>query len=891
MDGYASANLLTWVDVDERCTALAVRGRWPGWLLEASAWWDGLEITVTPGTSELTVREWLDAVFGTGSVDGELGAPVLMLDRPPEAPADGLPVTIVPEASFDPGDRAPRLMQRRITGQLGQPLMRPDEPAFANDVQVIAFHSFKGGSGRTVHAVALADLLAGRGQRVLLVDADLEAPGITWMHQAQGGACDISYEDLLALLHGSVDGDIESATQVAASYLLNQEAARYPGGKLVVLPASRRTRLGPPRVEPADLQTPGRSRYFLTEALAQLAVAADLDTVIVDLRAGASELSAPVLLDPRVQRVFVATLSSQSLNGTERMVRQLAVSAPALTGQDPLPVGVLTQFRQDIHANEVHKAKARLSDALEELCVAQTPDEADTLASEVDAQVLTEPLVSPFRDELLALPGSWDEALEVVRRCGVGERLADLAPVRLAESDGFRVADVSEGRDALYERAKTLIFAEQTVLDSALGFLATEPLRRLVGDHRTSLPVAVVVGAKGAGKTFTYARLCAEGEWSKFAEKANEPVQLSAPVVPVLDPTNMDQTADGRTGPQDRRDALAGGAGATAQDIRQLVNEGLRSPDCEDSDHWRSVWLRCMALAAQGPAARDRDPETVLIEQGKRSPLLFVLDGLEDLFQALEGEGKRTALRSLFTEVPDWLRMLRGRPLGMVIFARRDLVVWALRQNPGQFLARYGPYELRWDGHEALRLALWVAKTAHAIEAPAGDLMDFSEERIAEELVPVWGPKMGRENSRQATSHRWVPAALGDFNGQVQARDVVRFLDEAAKRSRGDSDWSDRLLTPSAMRAALLPCSRAKLSELEQEDPLLGRRLRSLEQFAITVPMPFAAEDVDLDANGVAELTAAGALARDPDGRYRLPEIYRHALGFRTLRGNARVVT
>ncbi|MGW4239395.1 KGGVGR-motif variant AAA ATPase [Streptomyces sp. NPDC004749] len=894
VDGWATAastNLLTWVDVDERCAGLAVGGRWPEWLLEASAWWDGLELTVAPGTQEPTVRDWLDAAFGRGSVEGEPGEPVLMLDRPQGVPAEGLPVTVTPDNSFDPGDRTPRLRQRRITGQLARPLPRGEEPGLPHDVQVIAFHSFKGGAGRTVHAVALADLLAARGHGVLLVDGDLEAPGITWMHQARGGACDVSYEDLLALLHGSTDGDAAQAARVAAGYLLNQEAARYADGKLVVLPATRRARLGPPRIEPVDLHTPGRPRHFLTEALAHVAAAAGLDTVIVDLRAGASELSAPILLDSRVQRVFVATLSSQSLDGTERLIRQLAVDAPAFTGQDPSPAGVITQYRLDTHTEEVTRARARLSEALEELCVAQPTGDAGLPTPEVDAQVLTEPLLSPFREELLALPRSWDDVLDVVRRCGVGERLAELAPVRLTAPDPVPVTDVSDGRERLYERAQTLIFAEKTALDGALGFLATEPLRRLVGDHRTSLPVAVVVGAKGAGKTFTYARLCAEGEWSRFAGKANGTVQLTAPVVPVLDPTNMDQTAEGRTGPQDRRNALAGGEGASAQDIRQLINEGLRSPHSTDVDHWRTVWLRCMAVAALGPAAKDKDPETLLVDHGKQQRLLFVIDGLEDFFQVLDGEDKRAALRSLFTEVPDWLRTLRGRPLGIVIFARRDLVLRAVRQNTGQFLDRYASYELRWDVQEALRLALWVAETARAVAAPRTDLMDLSEDRIAEELVPVWGAKMGRERSRQARSQRWVPAALADFNGQVQARDVVRFLSEAAERSRGDSDWPDRLLTPAAMRDALVPCSRAKLDELAQENPALGKRLRSLGEFAATVPMPFTAEDVRLDANGVAELMEAGALSMDLDGRYRLPEIYRHALGFRTVRGGARVVS
>src|SRR5262249_565994 len=154
--------------------------------------------------------------------------------------------------------------------------------------------------------------------------------------------------------------------------------------------------------------------------------------------------------------------------------------------------------------------------------------------------------------------------------------------------------------------------------------------------------------------------------------------------------------------------------------------------------------------------------------------------------------------------------------LGVVVFVRRDLATWAIRQNLGQFLDRYEAYALRWDAQEALRLALWVSVTAEAVGEPERDLMELSYEEIAQALRPLWGAQLGSERSQEAWSERWVPAALADFNDQVQARDVVRFLRESAGLSGGD-EQQDRLLVPIAMRNALAECSSEKVREISQE--------------------------------------------------------------------------
>jgi MinD-like ATPase involved in chromosome partitioning or flagellar assembly len=885
--------LYTWVDVDERLSEFALADRWPTWLLEADSWWDNVKLTVSEAATTDEIHAQLEDWFGPGSVLTVGETQSLVLDGPRGSSASSLPIEIVRSAELTDIQRLPRLRERRITRALSDPLPRPDREQFLSGVQVLAFHSFKGGVGRTVHAVAIADHLARQGSRVLLVDADLEAPGITWMHKTQGGQMDFSYEDFLAALHGSPDGSNTPAITLASSYLPNQEAGRYVGGgSVIVLPASRRHLLTPPRIDPGDLLTPERSRYFVSEALAGLASSVNADTVVIDLRAGSSELSAPLLLDPRVQRVFVTSLSSQSLMGTIQLIQQLGLRAPARQGVDPVSAAVITQFRHDTHRDQVDQACSQLSEALSTSIVV-SEDNSDP----IETEVLTKPLLSPFHDDLLALPTQWDDVIKAIHRSGLGPVLSALAPVppdQMSLSTEARQDDIHAQRERLSKAANQLVYAEQEGLTSSTGFLATEPLRRLAGDHRTEPPVALVLGAKGSGKTFTYTKACAARSWREFALQSDVTgVTVDAPIVPVLEPASLQEDETVLTTHMLRHDFANrhGGTATTTIAIQDELNRGLANLSAEDTVSWRALWLRCLAMAA-GLTLTDSSPEDALVELGMKTNCVFVIDGLEDLLQALDSEVKRTALRTLLIETLSWLRALRGRPLGIVVFVRRDLVTWAVRQNSGQLIDRYKSYELRWDSTDALRLTVWVSVQAEILEQPSQAVADISGDDSAQMLIPLWGWKMGSAKSREARSHLWVPAALADFNGQVQARDVMVFLAESAQLSQGtrEARWSDRVLTPAAMRNSLERCSRMKIEAIQTENKEIGGLLARLERLRTSVSVPFNLEEVDLTSDEAESLLRAGVFFLDASsGQYRVPEIYRHGLGF-TMKRRARVL-
>jgi hypothetical protein len=73
-------------------------------------------------------------------------------------------------------------------------------------VPVIAFHSYKGGVGRTLSLISLVRESSREGNfRTLIVDADIEALGFTLMAENQGFPSEkkISYTDILSIIHDS----------------------------------------------------------------------------------------------------------------------------------------------------------------------------------------------------------------------------------------------------------------------------------------------------------------------------------------------------------------------------------------------------------------------------------------------------------------------------------------------------------------------------------------------------------------------------------------------------------------------------------------------------------------------------------------------------------------
>lgn len=197
-------------------------------------------------------------------------------------------------------------------------------------VPVIAFHSYKGGVGRTLSLLAfvkawysLKDMK--NPKKLLVVDVDIEAPGITWLTKDQEEAA-FSFLDLLEITQEkeNVDEIIELISDKMSELSIKIETEKTIV-EHIVLPTYRYIeQLLDMYSSPESLAISYSKKYVLSEVLSKLGEKVNAELVLVDLRAGLSEFSAPLLFDPRVKKYLVTSTSYQSVKGTEILLNQLS---------------------------------------------------------------------------------------------------------------------------------------------------------------------------------------------------------------------------------------------------------------------------------------------------------------------------------------------------------------------------------------------------------------------------------------------------------------------------------------------------------------------------------------------------------------------------------------
>ncbi|MCP4350914.1 MAG: ParA family protein [Desulfobacterales bacterium] len=341
--------LFSWVDVEDVLLHVRKTEGWPHWLKSAQAYIDGLTLSIDPG-KRLEAVQWLADTFAPRFREPlqEMENAGIILEGIEDIPRQ-LDIVIIEsddelsEPRFRPMLARPEIIRQEF------PKAEPDD--FPEDFpQMMALHSFKGGVGRTLNALAIAKALAEKkGKRVLLIDADLEAPGITWLLKQRMPNPAISFADVLALLHEASDSTIEIENTLR---LIAERVQTSCLDNIYILPAFRSVmQFGSLQIQPEHLIQNADNPYIITHALSQLGKMLGVSTVIADLRAGLSELSAGFLLDPRVHRIFVTTLNPQSIEGTDCLLcltRELMLRKPDCR----LPKIIFSQIPPDKYVKE-----------------------------------------------------------------------------------------------------------------------------------------------------------------------------------------------------------------------------------------------------------------------------------------------------------------------------------------------------------------------------------------------------------------------------------------------------------------------------------------------------------------------------------------------------------
>jgi cellulose biosynthesis protein BcsQ len=888
--------MLTWLDVErllKQRTALWTQ--LPVGVLSVDCFANGMEIRHFSDVE--MVDSWLSQVFGnTYQRDhraiclriGNISYPVeLIQDAQLLAPALGQSyplwrdVTYLPtyEVTAVDADTPPHIRH-----------LENAPTTWATGPDMISFHSFKGGVGRTTalmtYVAACMHESSSGPKKILVVDADLEAPGVSfWLDDANRPA--VSFVQFLEALHYPPSG--LNATLDFFAQELRKTSLSVGGLKrqLFVLPAALDlAEIQDMPVAPEHLARNPANPWQLSDHLHALGERLGVDAVFLDLRAGLSELASPILFDPRVDHFFVSTVAPQSVRGMAEVLHRLYAfnrQLPAEQQDAVRPTVILSMLTKDLRETGHYEQALRALGGAYPTNDALAPGiqwlEAEFLSPLMSVGTIREAIdVLPQSNLLFTSAKEWAKALYD----------APVPALPLSPAGDARSANLSTQEQAkrLHEVCKATEFADSSATSA---ILATEPLLNLGKHFANELPNLLMIGAKGSGKTFTFRQLVGAGAWQNFLSKLGfDPSSTTeAAIFPVLWSDNIEdkpngeiKLAQGRTLDliQGNKQLLLG-----ASDIRRLIERALKSPP----DHWEDFWDSLIApqfgIEKGGLRAVNRSLAT------HSTRVVFVLDGVEDAFKDASDSHAAGAIHALL-RLPNRISELDNRYMGAIVFVRADYVQATIRQNLGQWLQRFQPFRLQWNPESFLRLAFMLSCEAGILSDDPKSAEFLRIEELKSSLEGLWGKKLGGEKSKEAHSARWVYAALCDLKGNIQARDLVRFLKFAAEleSTRTGQTWPGRLLAPESMRKAIPECSVEKVNEAKSEIATLKKWMELMEEQGVrNLKVPFSLEQAHLTPSLLTSLQEIGVIYEDVDGglgeeRLFLPEIYRSGLGFDT---------
>ncbi len=139
--------------------------------------------------------------------------------------------------------------------------------------KIISIHSFRGGTGKSNTTANLAALLAAGGQRVGVIDTDIQSPGIHVLFGLEGSALNYSLNDYL---WGRCEID-------QAAYDVSAQLGPDGKGKLFLIPSSIQAD------EIVNVLREGYDVGLLTNGFRKLIKDLTLDVLLIDTHPGLNE--------------------------------------------------------------------------------------------------------------------------------------------------------------------------------------------------------------------------------------------------------------------------------------------------------------------------------------------------------------------------------------------------------------------------------------------------------------------------------------------------------------------------------------------------------------------------------------------------------------------------
>jgi MinD-like ATPase involved in chromosome partitioning or flagellar assembly len=390
-------------------------------------------------------------------------------------------------------------------------------------MSIITFYSYKGGVGRSMALANVAVLLARQGRRVLVVDWDLEAPGI------EKYFTDLRIETaglgLLPMLHRVAAGETPDYTDFTWKVTSPDEALTF-----TFLQSGRET-------DPEYFQNLERFSWpdffarqggnFL-EALRERWLA-EFDCVLIDSRTGLSDAGGVCTIQLPDIIVALFTPARQSLFGV-RDVMRLAKAARQRLAFDREALSVVPV------PSRIEATQASLADWMTQFATEMNEFFADWLPSTTDRRQVLERLALPHTsnvshgEQLAVLPGR----TETIGLASQYEKLASILASDL--EDLSSVVSVPSPAPAPVRSAARRRESEDYKYDLYMSYARSELTTEWMEHH--FVPVlshwVELISGQRPSIFFDKAVLTAAAEWAEVQKQA---LSRSRLLIPVLSPS------------------------------------------------------------------------------------------------------------------------------------------------------------------------------------------------------------------------------------------------------------------------------------------------------------------------------------------------------------------
>ena len=228
---------------------------------------------------------------------------------------------------------------------------------------IVTFYSYKGGVGRSMAVANVAWVLAQKfHKRVLVVDWDLEAPGLHRFldiedKEVSKGLIDL-FNDYKALLRDEQKSLPEKLVEVR-KYIQSAEAFSG-GGEISLLAAGKQDKNYATLINEfnwPDFYAKWHGFGFIEYLKNELKQLPDIDIIIVDSRTGVTDIGGICTLQLPDIVVLLFALNDQNIEGVKLVAETIAEKAVEIEGRERPPALIIRPARVERTGNQDEKVK------------------------------------------------------------------------------------------------------------------------------------------------------------------------------------------------------------------------------------------------------------------------------------------------------------------------------------------------------------------------------------------------------------------------------------------------------------------------------------------------------------------------------------------------------